>query len=306
MTFLTGKAPRELLLGLLFFLPDHRKIALNRWLRGRHEFGKLRRADAVVVSFGKSGRTWFRTMLTRVYQTKHKIKKMELIGFYNFHKYHPSIPRLFFTHDNYIRDYTGNCGDKSDFYAKKVLFLVRDPRDVAVSSYFQRKFRGNPLKTGLRDVEVEGNGPSMFEFVMIRLPLIIEFMNEWHEETPKIRDMQVIRYEDLRADPGSVLAKALDFLGTPGTKEEVDEAVSFAAYDNMKKLEADGSFGRGDRRINPGDRNNPDSFKVRRAKIGGYRDYFSDEEVRQIDALVDTTLAADFGYGVGQSRQAQG
>ena len=57
MTFLAGKAPRELLLGLLFFLPDRRKIVLDRWLRGRHEFGKLVRADAVVVSFGKSGRT---------------------------------------------------------------------------------------------------------------------------------------------------------------------------------------------------------------------------------------------------------
>ena len=34
------------------------------------------------------------------------------------------------------------------------------------------------------------------------------------------------------------------------------------------------------------DKSNPDSFKVRRAKVGGYRDYFDDAQVAEIDALV--------------------
>ena len=36
--------------------------------------------------------------------------------------------------------------------------------------------------------------------------------------------------------------------------------------------------------------------QVRRAKVGGYRDYFTDEEVAAIDDLVATRLAPEFGY----------
>jgi hypothetical protein len=46
----------------------------------------------------------------------------------------------------------------------------------------------------------------------------------------------------------------------------------------------------------PGDRKNPDSFKVRRAKVGGYRDYFTDEELAELDAMVDRDLLPQIGY----------
>ena len=46
----------------------------------------------------------------------------------------------------------------------------------------------------------------------------------------------------------------------------------------------------------PGDENNPQSFKVRKAKVGGYRDYFTDEEATEIDTLVNTTLEPGYGY----------
>jgi hypothetical protein len=236
-------------------------------------------------------------MLTCFYQSRHGINKMELVGFYNFHKYHAEIPRIFFTHDNYIKHYTGKS-DKSDFYDKKVVLLVRDPRDVAVSSYFQRRFRPNPLKDGLRAIQVNEDGPSMFEFVAFRIPTIIDFLNAWQAELENLPEVLVVRYEDLRAEPSGELARILAFLGTPGTDEEVAKAVSFAGFENMKKLEAEGAFGRNDRRINPGDQANPQSFKVRRAKVGGYRDYFTDEEAAAIDDLVAARLAPEFGYEV--------
>jgi hypothetical protein len=48
--------------------------------------------------------------------------------------------------------------------------------------------------------------------------------------------------------------------------------------------------------MKPGNPDNADSFKVRRAKVGGYRDYLSDEEVAQVDAYVEQRLRPDFGY----------
>jgi hypothetical protein len=44
------------------------------------------------------------------------------------------------------------------------------------------------------------------------------------------------------------------------------------------------------------DRNNPDSFKVRRGKVGGWRDHFTADEVQRIEALVARDLAPVFGY----------
>ena len=74
--------------------------------------------------------------------------------------------------------------------------------------------------------------------------------------------------------------------------------MDFAAYDNLKKMEQEQSFSfwRAGWRLLPGDKSNPDSYKVRRAKVGGYRDYFSDAELEQIDAMVDRDLLPGLGY----------
>ena len=42
--------------------------------------------------------------------------------------------------------------------------------------------------------------------------------------------------------------------------------------------------------------NDPNTFKVRKAKVGGYRDYFDDEQVAELNALVDANLLPVFGY----------
>ena len=80
------------------------------------------------------------------------------------------------------------------------------------------------------------------------------------------------------------------------TAQQVQEAVDFAAYDNMKKMEQDKFFKGSGARVKPGDKDNPQSFKVRKAKVGGYRDYFSDEQCAQLDQMV-AQLDPLFGYG---------
>jgi alcohol sulfotransferase len=64
----------------------------------------------------------------------------------------------------------------------------------------------------------------------------------------------------------------------------------------MKRLESgDTSRLRGGR-FAPRDKDNPDSFKVRRGKVGGYRDYFSEAQAAEIEALIDADLSPVFGY----------
>jgi hypothetical protein len=285
--------------GALFFLPTERKIAAERWLRGRWEFRRVRATDVVFMSYGKSGRTWLRVMMSRFFQTAYGIPDGQMLEFDNLKRLNPAIPSVFFTHGNYMRNYTGDWDTKKDFYDKRILMLTRDPRDVAVSQYFQWKYRMLPGKKLLNNYPPHGANVSIFDFVMnsgAGLPAVLDFFEIWQRELPRVRESVVVRYEDMRARPHEALKRAVAFLGTPGTDEQIADAVAFASLDNMRRLERGRALGFSGQRLVPGDRANPDSYKVRRAKIGGYRDYFDDEQVAAIDALVRVRPGPLFGY----------
>ena len=289
---------RHLVMLLCFWLPAVRRKKIERWLRGREEFKKLQRSDWVLMSWGKSGRTWLRVMLSRAYQLKGNLGAGNLLDFDNLKKLDPQLPAVFFTHNNYLRDYTGNQHSKAHFRGKRIVLLVRDPCDVAVSQFFQWQFRMQPNKKFINDYPPHGANIAVWDFVLDKeagVPRIVEYFNGWAKAIPELRDILVIRYEDMRKDPGAVLAKILAFTGTAVTAEQVSEAVDFAAYDNMKKMEENKFFKGSGARVKPGDKDNPQSFKVRKAKVGGYRDYFTDEQCVQLEQIV-AQLDPMFGY----------
>jgi hypothetical protein len=291
-------AARYILLTLCFWMPAKQRKRLERWLRGREEYQKLKRSDWVLMSWGKSGRTWLRVMLSRAYQLKGGIQASELLDFDNLKRRNPSLPAVFFSHNNYLRDYTGNWESKEHFQGKRIVLLVRDPRDVAVSQFFQWKYRMKPNKKFINDYPPHGAEIDIWDFVLdgdAGVPRIVDYFNGWAKAIPELGDVLVIRYEDLRADPGTVLGKILDFTGTQVTPDQVQEAVEFASFDNMKRMEQDSFFRSSGARVKPGDRENPHSYKVRKAKVGGYRDYFTDEQCAQLEAMV-AELDPVFGY----------
>jgi hypothetical protein len=295
----TKRLTRFFVLTPLFFLPQDRKNAIERRLRGREQYRKLRRADCVVVSFGKSGRTWLRVMLSRFYQIRYGLPQRHLIGFDNLHLRNRAIPKIFFTHDNYTKDYTGNVDSKIDYAGKKVVLLVRHPADVAVSQYYQWQYRMKPNKVALNRYPERGRELGMFDFVTREyagLTRTIDFMNSWAGAAAQSDDLLVVRYEDMRAEPEQVLGRILAFMGTPGSDDEIGEAVAFASFENMRQLETNSTFWLSGGRMRPKDRTNPESFKTRRGKVGGYRDYFDAGEVAEIDRLVAAQLSPVFGY----------
>lgn len=310
MSFLPRKIVRELKLALLFFLPKERRLAIERRLRGKDELNKLRAADCVIVSYGKSGRTWLRVMMSRVYQLKHGLSERHLLAFDNLHSTNPAIPRILFSHDNYIKDFTGNTESKVDYYGKKLILLVRDPADVAVSQFFQWKFRMPRRKKSLNTYPDHGQDISVFDFVLrpdSGLPKIIDFMNRWAGEVANFEHILLVRYEDMRADPKGALGQVMEFIGTPGSEDELHAAVEFASIDNMRKLEEKKVFWLAGGRMTPGDRSNPQSYKVRRAKVGGYCDYFKDGEIATLDEMVSERLSPFYGYDRrGQDKVGKG
>src|SRR5210317_552253 len=89
---------RHIIVGAAFFLPKERRKSLDRRLRGREEFVMVRDADWLLLSWGKSGRTWLRVMLSRFYEQHFNLPKHEMLGFDNLHKANDGIPKVFFTH----------------------------------------------------------------------------------------------------------------------------------------------------------------------------------------------------------------
>ena len=290
---------RHLIIGALFFMPRAWRYKLERRLRGKEEYRKLCAADWVVVSWAKSGRTWFRVMLSRFYQIKYDLPRRHLLEFDNLHRKTPAIPRVLFSHNNYMRDYLKDWDTLNHFRGEKVVMLVRDPRDVAVSQFFQWKYRMRPHKIRLNRFPERGSDLSTFDFVTnprSGIPQIIEFYNNWAAALPYLEDLLVVHYEDMRKDPVATMRQVLEFVGTPGSDEEIAQAVEYASMENMKKREGRSTSRGSSMRLKSGDRDNPDAFKTRRGKVGGYRDYFDDEQVAVVDRLIEERLDPMFGY----------
>ena len=289
-------------------LPERQRRIVGRWLRGWGESLLLQGADAAVVSYGKSGRTWLRLMLSRFYQRRHDLPEGAFLEYDNLNRQAADIPILFFTHGNYLRDFTGHFDDLAeDFRDRPVLLLVRDPRDIAVSQYFQWAHRMSPHKKWLNRYPANGDDLTIWQFVAEHeagLDRALGFLNAWTRAAEKLESIEVVRYEDLRAEPAATLERALRFLGADPEPAEVEDAVEYARFDNMRRLEDQSLIAASGRRLVPGERGRNDSYKVRRAKVGGWRDYFDAAQIAELDARVESGLRPGFGYNSEDSSPA--
>jgi hypothetical protein len=296
---------REALVQACFFLPERRRIRLERWLRGRQEWHKFASADTLIVSYGNSGRTWLRVLLSRFFQAKYALNDFSVIDFDNLHDRNTNIPSILFTHDNYLNDYTGNGGSKTDYKGKKLILLVRDPADVAVSQYYQWRHRMRESKK-LINAYPRNQALDVFEFVSradCGLPKIVAFMNGWAKALPELPEALVIRYEDLRTHTELTLERVLATLGQSAQPEELRDAVEFASIERMRELEAQGiALISMPPLLRPWTRR-ADGYKARRGKVGGYRDILTPEQVEWVDDYVIFELSPAFGYHRGMQAE---
>lgn len=279
----------------LSLLPKPVRIAVTHRFREHREARKARRCDVMVLSRAKSGRTWLRAMLSRLYQVAYGLPETQLLEFDNFRRQNAAIPNILFTHGHYLKERLGTPPWREKFRHKKVIFLVRNPCDVAVSEYFQSTRRASEHKAELYAIDRKA---SMYEFVMtsgMGLPAIVDYFNAWEPVVSKLPRALVVRYEDMRARPEEALARIVAFLGAPFSEQQIAEAVEFASFENLKEKERTDYFKNS--RLSPRDPADPDSFKVRRGKVGGYRDYFDGPERDRMEGFVRSRLSPCFGYG---------
>jgi hypothetical protein len=280
-------------------LPRDTGVRFDRWFRGYEEMKKRDAADVAIVSFGKSGRTWLRVLLWRYLARKNGYASDSISGFDEFRDRRAGVPVLFFTHDNYIKDFLGHDRKAEVYGDLPVVLLVRDPRDTAVSQFFQWKHRMVSRKKVINDYPLD-DATSVHDFIAggnAGIPKIISFMNQWADALDSMPKLLVVKYEDLRADTKGQLRRILEFIGEQPVEADIEDAVTFASIDNMRRMETENAAKSGAHRsMKPGNADDPSSFKVRRGKVGGWRDYVTEEQANALDAQVRETLNPVYGY----------
>jgi len=287
-------------------LPANTRVALRRKHLAGLELAKAHRANFLIIGHPKSGNTWLKVMISRLYQLRYKLPESKLINTDEFARKIPEIPRLAATNAYY--SYEGEVGKllasgapDNPLRHKPVLFLARNPIDIAVSWYHQFTKRQSRAKQELInhfiDHPIDRRTVQMWEFVRhsdIGLPSLIEYQNTWARNVQDLEQGMLVKYEELRAEPVPTLHRITQLMGEDFSEEEIKAAVDWGSFDNLQKLETSGTFSQGGMKlVNAKD---PSTFKVRRGKVGGYRDDFDALQVAELEALVRDNILPELGY----------
>ena len=105
----------------------------------------------------------------------------------------------------------------------------------------------------------------------------------------------LLRYEDLRADPQAQLRQVLDFLDLRAIPQDcIEQAVRFASFENMRKMEAEGKFK--SEVLKPANPADPESYKTRQGKVQGYLEYLNAEDLQYLNQTLQNELNTIYRY----------
>jgi hypothetical protein len=246
-----------------------------------------RRGSTLLLSFPKAGRTWLRLMMGKAMALHYRLDDADLIKIDQMADQRPGIPRIKAKHDDnpHFKTPEELVVNKSEYRHVQVILLVRDLRDLTVSNYFEFARRLN--QTDLK----------LHEYVRMRrggVETMVRYHNIWARNLEAPAAFKLARYEDLHADPEAQLKELLTFCRVEGVSDQtVAEAVRFARFENMRKLERSGSVSS---RLQAADPNDTESYKTRKGKVGGYSDYLSAQDIEWINGKIRNELDPFFGY----------
>ncbi len=186
--------------------------------------------DTFLVSYPRSGNTWTRFLIANLIYPQHHI------GFADIERFIPDAE----AHSNrYLRKIPSPRLIKSHQYFDhrypRVIYIVRDPRDVVVSYYdFSRKYRhipdAYPMERYVEDfVHARLNSASWGTWA--------ENVGTWVAARQGHPNFLLLRYEDMLGDAAAGLAQVARFLAVEPTPERIRHAVEGSSASKMRELE---------------------------------------------------------------------
>lgn len=286
-------------------LPRGLRVRLRkRWLAALQR-RMLRNADVIFIRHPKTGGTWLRVLLTHLYAAKYGISRKRVFKADELYLQNRALPRFLITNGSMSWErLVADAFERGDpvLDGKKILFMARHPGDVAVSWHRQYLKRTKAFKRELLEAEMEEkiDWPNMerWEFIQrpeLGLPALIEYHNFWAGQLQDRENAMITRYEDLRENTADTLEAITRFLGEDFSREQIEEAVAFGSVDNLRKLEHSGYFQNSSLRLR--DASDPDTYKVRRAKVGGFRDDLDESQADWVEREVSEKSHPALRYG---------
>jgi hypothetical protein len=222
----------------------------------------------LIVSYPKSGNTWFRAFLSSALQRGSEIDIND-IGVINaadrhfcghhlglnscemseleFARIRPRIyqylatrePQILKVHDSLLEPLPGAPLPYPEMGIDTVIYIARDPRDVVISFSKHLGVSIDQAITTLAQSDFVLGQPFRSQFP--------QYLASWSMHVKSWLDagryrLRLLRYEDMLADPHNVLSGALDFMGIALTDQELNQAVETASFSNLKKQEALSGF----------------------------------------------------------------
>jgi Sulfotransferase domain len=225
--------------------------------------------DVFIVSYPKSGNTWTRFLIGNLIhpESPADFSNINLIipdpeGLSKRQLARMPQPRYIKSHQYFDPRY------------QKVIYVVRDPRDVALSQYhFHRK------RKLLQD------GASVEEFICRFVAGKTSPYASWGENVASWmftrsghRGFLLLRYEDMIENTTHELAKVADFLGLEASQERLAQAVARSSAHEMRRLEKEQGL-----LWSSTKETRQDVPFVRSAQPGGWETELPETSVRQIE-----------------------
>ena len=227
--------------------------------------------DTFLVSYPKSGNTWVRLLVANLLSpTKpadfRAINELVPDPDSETKRHFARMPRPRVIKSHFVFDPR----------YPRVIYVVRDPRDVVISEYhYQRKTRriedGYPLERYVERFlagETYPNNGSWGQHV-----------GSWLISRHNDPRLLLVRYEDLHANPQKELGRIAEYLRISATTDRMAEVIKLSSADRMRELEAKQTDASS---LMRGSRN--DVAFVRSAKSGGWKSELSESLAEKIEA----------------------
>jgi hypothetical protein len=186
--------------------------------------------DVFLVSYPRSGSTWLRFLIGNLAYPADPV---------NFLNVDSRIPDIYLLPDRVLRRYPRPRILKShepfDPRYSKIIYIVRDPRDLVVSLYHYDLKRG--------DIDEDCPTDDFVRLFVSGSQTVVswgpwgEHVLSWCSTRGKRKEFLLLRYEDMLTLLKKQLAQIASFLNLNDTEESLDRAVELSSAERMKNLE---------------------------------------------------------------------
>jgi hypothetical protein len=226
--------------------------------------------DVFLTSYPRSGNTWTRFLVGNL------IYENEPVNFLNVERL---VPDMYKTADWVLRrrprPRTVKSHECFDPRYPKVIYIVRDPRDVAVSNYhWEMKLRSVPENYPIDKFVPEWMNRRFWP----RIGSWADHVNSWLSTRQGSNTFLLVRYEELSTNTHQELQRVAEFLGIAATPGRLDRAIELSSADHMRALEKT----QGGRWVAT-TRTRQDKPFVRKAASGGWRSVLPDKTVSYLE-----------------------